>query len=381
MSDNDQGPWGGDGSKKGESKENGKHIPEKQSGQNNGGNQMPPELDEIVKKGQEQLRLLMGGKAGKSGNGGNQGGSPISMGKRPIFLGLIVLAVLWLFTSFYRVDTSEQSVELLFGKYLETGEEGLNFAPWPIVTKEIVAVTRENTEEIGVGRSGRASDQGLMLTRDENIVDIDYQVVWNINDAQKFLFNIAGPQETIRAVSESVMREIVARTNLTPILTTGKGKIEQELQALIQQTLDSYESGVRIVRVNLDKADPPGDVANAFKEVQAAEQTKDTLEKQADAYSNKVVAEARGEAAQLQQQAEGYRAQVINEAVGEASRFKAVYAEYAKAPEVTRKRLYIETMERVLSSVDKILIDQGANGQGVLPYLPVNELIKKKGSN
>ena len=381
MSNNDQGPWGGDGPKKGDGKENGKHIPEKQSGQNNGGNQMPPELDEIVKKGQEQLRLLMGGKAGKSGNGGNQGGSPISMGKRPIFLGLIVLAVLWLFTSFYRVDTSEQSVELLFGKYLETGEEGLNFAPWPIVTKEIVAVTRENTEEIGVGRSGRASDQGLMLTRDENIVDIDYQVVWNINDAQKFLFNIAGPQETIRAVSESVMREIVARTNLTPILTTGKGKIEQELQALIQQTLDSYESGVRIVRVNLDKADPPGDVANAFKEVQAAEQTKDTLEKQADAYSNKVVAEARGEAAQLQQQAEGYRAQVINEAVGEASRFKAVYAEYAKAPEVTRKRLYIETMERVLSSVDKILIDQGANGQGVLPYLPVNELIKKKGSN
>jgi len=381
MSNNDQGPWGGDGPKKGDGKENGKHIPEKQSGQNNGGNQMPPELDEIVKKGQEQLRLLMGGKAGKSGNGGNQGGSPISMGKRPIFLGLIVLAVLWLFTSFYRVDTSEQSVELLFGKYLETGEEGLNFAPWPIVTKEIVPVTRENTEEIGVGRSGRASDQGLMLTADENIVDIDYQVVWNINDAQKFLFNIAGPQETIRAVSESVMREIVARTNLTPILTTGKGKIEQELQALIQQTLDSYESGVRIVRVNLDKADPPGDVANAFKEVQAAEQTKDTLEKQADAYSNKVVAEARGEAAQLQQQAEGYRAQVINEAVGEASRFKAVYAEYAKAPEVTRKRLYIETMERVLSSVDKILIDQGANGQGVLPYLPVNELIKKKGSN
>ena len=381
MSDNDQGPWGGGGSKKGEGKENGNHIPEKQSGQNNGGSQMPPELDEIVRKGQEQLRVLMGGKSGKSGNGGNQGGSPMSMGKRPIFLGLIVLAVLWLFTSFYRVDTSEQSVELLFGKYLETGEEGLNFAPWPIVTKEIVPVTRENTEEIGVGRSGRASEQGLMLTRDENIVDIDYQVVWNINDAQKFLFNIAGPQETIRAVSESVMREIVARTNLTPILTTGKGKIEQELQMLIQQTLDSYKSGVRIVRVNLDKADPPGDVANAFKEVQAAEQTKDTLEKQADAYSNKVVAEARGEAAQLLEQAEGYRAQVINEAVGEASRFKAVYAEYAKAPEVTRKRLYLETMERVLTGVDKILIDQGANGQGVLPYLPVNELIKKKGSN
>ena len=256
---------------------------------------MPPELDEIVKKGQEQLRALMGGKGGKSSNGGNKSGPSGNMGRRPIFLALIALAVLWVFTSFYRVDTSEQSVELMFGQYLETGEEGLNFAPWPIVTKEIVAVTRETTEEIGVGRSGR-SDQGLMLTRDENIVDIDYQVVWNINDAQKFLFNIAGPQETIRAVSESVMREIVARTNLTPILTTGKGKIEQELQELIQQTLDSYESGVNIVRVNLDKADPPGDVAKAFKDVQAAEQTRDTLEKKADAYSNRVVAEARGEA-------------------------------------------------------------------------------------
>jgi membrane protease subunit HflK len=322
----------------------------------------------------------MGGKGGKSSNGGNKSGPSGNMGRRPIFLALIALAVLWVFTSFYRVDTSEQSVELLFGQYLETGEEGLNFAPWPIVTKEIVAVTRETTEEIGVGRSGR-SDQGLMLTRDENIVDIDYQVVWNINDAQKFLFNIAGPQETIRAVSESVMREIVARTNLTPILTTGKGKIEQELQELIQQTLDSYESGVNIVRVNLDKADPPGDVAKAFKDVQAAEQTRDTLEKQADAYSNRVVAEARGEAAQLLEQAEGYRAQVVNEAVGEASRFKAVYAEYAKAPEVTRKRLYIETLEKVYSGVDKILLDQGSNGQSVLPYLPVNELINKKGSN
>ena len=322
----------------------------------------------------------MGGKAGNSGSGGNRGGSPIKMGKRPIFFGLIALAVLWVFTSFYRVDTSEQSVELLFGQYLETGEEGLNFAPWPIVTKEIVPVTKEITEEIGVGRSGR-SDQGLMLTRDENIVDIDFQVVWNINDAQKFLFNIAEAQETIRAVSESVMREIVARTNLTPILTTGKGKIEQELEELIQKTLDSYESGVNIVRVNLDKADPPGDVAKAFKDVQAAEQTRDTLEKQADAYSNRVVAEARGEAAQLLEQAEGYRAQVVNEAVGEASRFKAVYEEYAKAPEVTRKRLYLETLEKVFSDVDKIMIDQGTNGQGVLPYLPINELTKKKGSN
>jgi membrane protease subunit HflK len=271
---------------------------------------------------------------------------------------------------------------LFFGKYYKTGSEGLNFAPWPVVTKNILPVTRENIEDIGVGRGVRA-DEGLMLTGDENIVDIDFQVVWNINDAQKFLFNLAGPQETIIAVSESVMREIVARTNLTPILTTGKGKIAAELQSLIQETLDGYNAGVTIVRVNFDKADPPREVADSFREVQAAEQTRDTLEKQADAYSNKVVAAARGKSAQLLEQAEGYRSQTVNEAEGEASRFIAVYEEYAKAPEVTRKRLYLETMERVLGRVDKVIIDESASGgQGVVPYLPLNELNKPKtGSN
>jgi membrane protease subunit HflK len=371
------GPWGQGGGNRG-SGNNG--------GGDNGGGRPPsgggqgPDLDELVRKGQEQLRVLMGGKGGgnnKNGQPSGGGGAGIGFGG----IGLIALAALglWTFSSFYRVDTSEQSVELLFGKYYSTGSEGLNFAPWPVVTKEILPVTRENTENIGVGRGGR-SDEGLMLTGDENIVDIDFQVVWNINNPEDFLFNLAEPQATIRAVSESVMREIVARTDLTPILTTGKGEIASQLQTLIQETLDSYDAGVNIVRVNFDKADPPKEVADAFRNVQAAEQTRDTLEKQADAYSNTKVAAARGQAAELLERAEGYRSQTVNQAEGEASRFIAVYNEYVKAPEVTRKRLYLETIEKVYSDVNKVIIDESSGGQGVVPYLPLNELTKSGGT-
>lgn len=371
MASDNGGPWGGGGGNKGSNGSGGDKRP---------GDQRPtdpqiPDIDQIVKKGQEQLRVLMGGRGGggANGSGGGGGGGP-QLTRGTIGLGLLAIIALWLFASFYRVDTSEQSVELLFGKYSQTGTEGLNFAPWPVVTKEILPVTLENKEDIGVGRGSR-SDEGLMLTGDENIVDIDFQVIWNINDAQKFLFNIAGPQETIRAVSESAMREIIARSNLAPILNRDRGVIAQELQDLIQLTLDGYESGINIVRVNFDKADPPREVIDAFRQVQAAEQTRDTLEKRADAYANQVVAEARGTAAQLLEQAEGYRAQVVNQAEGEASRFVAVYDEYVKAPDVTRKRLYLETMERVLGRVDKIIIDPSAEGgQGVVPYLPLNEL-------
>ncbi len=371
---NSGGPWGGGGNRGNQGgNDGGGRDPQ-------GGGNRPemPEIDEIVRKGQEQLRVLMGGK-GKSG-GGSSGDSGPGFGAGGIGLFVVAAFALWVFASFYRVDTSEQSVELFLGKYYKTGNEGLNFAPWPVVTKEILPVTRENIENIGVG-GGARNEEGLMLTGDENIVDVDFQVVWNINDAQKYLFNLADPKETIIAVSESVMREIVARTNLTPILTTGKGAIAADLQTLIQETLDNYQSGVTIIRVNFDKADPPREVADAFRDVQAAEQSRDTLEKQADAYSNKVVAAARGEAAQLIEQAEGYRSQTVNEAEGEASRFVAVYEEYAKAPEVTRKRLYLETMERVLSRVDKIIIDESVGGQGVVPYLPLNELNKSKGGS
>jgi membrane protease subunit HflK len=374
MSGNSGGPWGSGGNNNGDDDRKSQN-----GGRRPNGNELPPEIDQMLKKGQEQLRVIMGG--GK-GNGGGRGGLPEGGMPSGFVITIAVLAAVafWLFSSFYRVDTSEQSVELLFGEYYDTGSEGLNFAPWPIVTREIIPVTQENTEDIGVGRGG-SGGQGLMLTRDENIVDIDFQVVWNISNAEKFLFNLAKPRETIRAVSESAMREVVARTDLTPILTTGKGQITTELGMLIQETLDSYDSGVNIVRVNLNKADPPNEVQAAFREVQAAEQQRDTLEKQADAYANKVLAEARGKAAQLIAAAEGYSAQTVNQAEGEASRFSAVLAEYQKAPEVTRKRLYLETMEEVLGRVDKIILDDtNGGGQGVVPYLPLNEL-RKSGGN
>ena len=284
---------------------------------------------------------------------------------------------IWLFLSFYRVQADQRSVELFLGKYSGTGEPGLNFAPWPVVTKDVLSVTSERTVSIGVN-SGNRDEQGLMLTGDENVVDIDFQVVWNINDPAKYLFNLRDPEQSIRAVSESAMREIVARSQLAPILNRDRGIIAEELRTLVQSTLDSYDSGIQVLRVNFDRADPPEQVIDAFREVQAAEQQRDRLQSEADAYSNRVLAGARGEAAQVLEEAEGYRARVVNEAEGEASRFTAVLGEYAQAPDVTRKRLYLETMEQVLGDVDKIIIDGnaagGAGGQGVVPYLPLNEL-------
>jgi membrane protease subunit HflK len=313
-----------------------------------------------------------GGDGGRpNGSGGGDGDFAVTRGM--VGLGVLGAIALWLMASFYTVKPEEKSVELMLGRYLEEGGPGLNFAPWPIVTREILAVTSERNIEIGTSRAGL--DAGLMLTGDENIVDIDFQVVWNITDPQKYLFNLANPPQTIAAVSESAMREIISQSELAPILNRDRGAIADRLRDLIQKTLDSYDSGVNIVRVNFDKADPPEPVIAAFRAVQDAEQERDRLQNVADAYANRVVAEARGEAAQLLEQAEAYRSQVVNEAEGEASRFTAVLTEYEKAPEVTRKRLYLETMEEVLGGIDIILLDDTSqSGQGVVPYLPLNEL-------
>ncbi|WP_102108872.1 FtsH protease activity modulator HflK [Oceaniglobus roseus] len=374
MASNNGGPWGsGPRGGGGNNGDDGDRRPPRRPGE---GPQIP-EIDDLVRKGQERLKVLMGGRGGPRGpmNGGSggPGGPGISRGT----IGIAALAVvgLWVFSSFYTVKPEEQSVELFLGKYSSTGSPGLNFAPWPLVTAEVLPVTREQTEVIGAGNSGGRSDEGLMLTTDENIVDIDFEVVWNINDPAKFLFNLRDARQTIRAVSESAMREVIARSELAPILNRDRDLIADTVRQLIQDTLDSYDSGVNIVRLNLDKADPPREVIDAFREVQAAEQKRDTLQRQADAYANQALAGARGEAAQLLEEAEGYRAQVVNEAQGEASRFSSVLTEYEKAPEVTRKRLYLETMEDVLGRVDKIILDGEAGGaNGVVPYLPLNEL-------
>jgi membrane protease subunit HflK len=367
------GPWGGGGNR------GGGKGPWGGGGGGSGGPQ-GPDLDDLLRKGREQLKVVLGGKGGGRGGGGGGRGDGPSFGPYLKYIIPLVLIAAWLMQSFYSVKPEEKSVELMLGKYYRTTDAGLHLAPWPVVSHEILPVTRENTIDIGTAKQQgrvRTGEQGLMLTGDENIVDIDFQVVWNISRPDLYLFNLAEPTPTIQAVSESAMREVIARSKLKPILSRDRAAISQEVEELIQQTLDSYESGVNIVRVNFDGADPPPQVIDAFRDVQAAEQDRDTEEKRAEAYANQKLAGARGQVAQLLQEAEGYRAQVVNEAKGEAARFDSIYTEYVNAPEVTRKRLYLETIEGILGDVEKVIIDEssrGTGGQGVVPYLPLNEL-------
>ncbi len=397
MAGHSGGPWGGGGNSGGngggddrDGNRGGRRPPE--------GGQIP-EIEQLVKKGQDQLRVLMGGRGGDSSGGGRSGGggNGAGIGRGTVFLGLAAAVVAWGMASFYTVKPEEQSIELFLGEFSGIGTEGLNFAPWPVVTYEVFNVTTNRTEDIGVRRSGRDND-GLMLTTDENIVDIDFQVVWNIKDAKNFKFSLKYPNDSVRAISEAAMREVIAQSELAPILNRDRAAIEARVKELIQTTLDNRETGINIIRVNFNKVDPPSQrvtvtdtegrsssvsVIDAFRDVQAAEQERDRVERQADAYANRKLAEARGESAQLLEAAEGYRARVVNDAVGEASRFLAVLAEYREAPEVTRKRLYLETMEKVLGDVDKIILENNGdnNSQGVVPYLPLNELRRNSGAN
>jgi modulator of FtsH protease HflK len=375
MAGNNGGPWGGGGNSGGGGR-GGDEEPPRRPGRRPGEGPQIPEIDEIMSKGREQLRVLMGGRGGGQ-NGGLPGGG-FRLTRGTVGLGLLGLAALWAFMSFYTVRPEEQSVELFLGQESAVGNPGLNFAPWPFVTYDVIDVTSERTEQIG--STGPNDTDGLMLTTDANIVDIGFQVVWNVSDPALLNFNIAEPEETVRAVSESVMREIISATPLAPILNRDRGVIAETVRENIQLALDEYESGIRIIRVNLERADPPAEVIDSFRRVQAAEQERDQLERQADAYANRVLAESRGQAAQILEQAEAYRAQTINNALGEASRFSAVLAEYQNAEEVTRRRIYLETMEGVLSQVGKIVLDPsiagGEGGQGVVPFLPLDQLIR-----
>lgn len=406
MAGNTGGPWGGGGNKGGGG--NGGDRPDDKRGQNGSGRPpggdkpQIPEIDELVKKGQEQLRVLMGGggrdRGGRNGGAGGGGGGGPVITRGTVGLGLLAAAGLWVFSSFYTVRTEQQSIELFLGTFSEIGTEGLNFAPWPFVTAEVFDVTTNRTETLGTGTRQNSNDE-LMLTTDENIVDIDFQVVWNIKDAKDFKFSLRDPDASVRSIAESAMREVVAQSELAPILNRDRGIVEERVKELTQATLDNRSSGINILRVNVNKVDPPEEevqvtatngsttmvsVVDAFRDVQAAEQERDRVERQADAYANQRTAEARGESARLLEAAEGYRARVVNDAIGEASRFEAVLTEYQAAPEVTRKRLYLETIEKVFGDVDKIILENNpgaGGGQGVVPYLPLNELRRTGGSN
>ncbi len=387
MAGNNGGPWGGGGGR-GPGDNDGDQPNGGLNGGPNGGRKPPrrpgegpqiPEIDDLVNRGREQLRVLMGG--GRGSNGGGDGGDGFKLTRGTVGIAVLAAAGLWAFNSFYTVGPDEQSVELFLGSYSSTGNPGLNFALWPVTTYDVVNVTAERTARIGSSNNSR-TDDGLMLTTDANIVDIGFQVVWTVNDPAKLLFNIADPEQTVQSVSESTMREVIAASTLAPILNRDRGLIADTVQASIQATLDEYEAGITIVRVNLERADPPQSVIDAFRAVQAAEQTRDRLQREADTYANRELARARGEAAQVLEAAEGYRAELTNFALGQASRFTAVLAEYQNSEEVTRQRIYLDTMAGIFAEVDKIILDPAilgsgdGGGQGVIPFLPLNDLMQ-----
>ena len=343
------------------------------SGGGNGsgrGGPIPPNIDEVVKKIQDLIKKFM------PGNGSS---------RKPIILGLVILIAIWAFSGLYRVLPDEQGVVLRFGKFVSTTQPGLNYhIPYPVETVLTPKVTKVNRIDVGfrsASDSGRTSaiadvsEESLMLTGDENIVNIDFSVFWVIKDAGKFLFKIQSPVVTVKAAAETAMREVIARSKIQSILTEGRSKIEVETQEIIQSLLDEYESGIEITQVQTQKADPPDEVIDAFRDVQAARAEMERSKNEAQAYQNDVIPRARGEAAKILQEAEAYKKQVVALAEGEASRFLAIYNEYKLAKRVTQERMYLETMEKVLADIDKVIIDKKAGG--VVPYLPLPALTKK----
>jgi membrane protease subunit HflK len=354
------GPWGSGGGGKGPWG----------SGQQPSG-PTPPDLEEFLRRSQDKLRTVL--------PGGSLGGKG---------LGLIVLAAvaIWGFSGFFRVEPDELGVVLRFGKAVREVQPGLNYhLPYPIETALTPKALRVNKIDIGMRvvedlRRGTTirdvPEESLMLTGDENIVDVDFSVLWKIkpNGVGDYLFNIQQPEGTVKAVAESAMREVIGRSNLQPILTGARQNIETAVHELIQKVLDNYGAGVQITQVQLQKVDPPSQVIDAFRDVQAARADLERSQNEAQSYANKVVPEARGRAAQVTQNAEAYREQTVAEAKGATSRFLQVYDEYKKAPDVTRQRMYLETMERLFGGTDKIIMDQGA---GAVPYLPLDQLTRR----
>ena len=348
------------------------------SGSGGGGNR-PPDLEDLIRKGQDRIRSIFPGSGGPGSGRGAIGGRGAAV------LALLALAF-WAATGIYTVRPDEVGVNQLFGRFWGLSREGLSYNfPFPIGSYTKPNVTALRTIEIGtrgvetVRRGPQrigTGDESLMLTGDENIVDIDFTLQWQVDSAKvtDFVFNLQNPDGTVRVVAESAMREVVGRRNIQNILTTDRAAIEAEVLRLAQSTLNSYGAGVTVIRVNLQKVDPPSQVIDAFRDVQAARQDQDRLRNEAETYASRVVPEARGEATRVVQGAEAYRERSVAEATGQAARFSQVYEEYRKAPEVIRERIFLETMERVLGGADKIILDGNGSGGGVVPYLPLGEL-------
>ncbi len=345
------------------------------SGPQQGGGAQPPDLEDLLRRSQDKLKTVL--------PGGSFGG------KVGIAIALVVALFLWGISGFFVVQPGELGVVQRFGKYVRDAPAGWGYT-WPYPVGAVTKVNIERINRIDVGmrivddaRRGTSTrdvpEESLMLTGDENIVDVDFSVFWKIKPdrgAGQFLFNIQYPEGTVKAVAESAMREVIGRSNISQILTTNRQTIENAVHELMQKTLDDYGSGIMITQVQLQKVDPPAQVIDAFRDVQAERADLERAQNEAQTYANRVVPEARGRAAQILQNAEAYREQTVAEATGQTARFSQVLEEYAKAPQVTRQRLYLETMERLLSGTDKLILDAGntgAGGQAVIPYLSLDQ--------
>jgi membrane protease subunit HflK len=380
------GPWGAWGNSSGDNKNkddqnkdtsNGKK-PDSDNDSNNKKPKKPAgDFNDFLKKAEDFFRKIFG----------NNGGSDKNKNFPKSLIGLVILGfiLLWTMFGFYKVDPDENAVTLYFGKFYSVTTPGLNYhLPFPFGKVIKKSVTTVNTEEFGFTSTSNKSDkrnfdaESLMLTGDENIVDIEFQVQWQISDIKDFTFNIANPNQAIRKSAESAMREIIARTPIADALSDGKKKIELEAKTLLQQILDSYGAGIRITLVQLRRVDPPSQVIDAFRDVQTAKADKEKEINQAQSYANDIVPRARGTASQMKEQSEAFLQEAVSNAEGEAGRFLTVYNQYSKSKQVTKKRIYLETMEKIYRDMDKIIIDKNASKSTVMPYLPLNDLPSSK---
>jgi membrane protease subunit HflK len=350
-----------------------------QQGGGGGGNEPPqgPDFDEMLRRGAQALKRYF--PSGDNDNDGSKG-----------FMLLAAIGLLlWMSSGIYFVKADEQGVVRRFGEYHRTTGAGVNYHwPYPIESVQTPRVTAINRIELGyrsgsnVFRGNKIGDvpvgeESLMLTGDENIIDIDFEVQWKIASAENFLFNVRHPEDTVKAVAESAMREVIGQNKIVTVLAEGKLQVEQDTRKLIQETLDRYKAGIEVVAVNLLKADPPAQVLEAFRDVQTARADLETSRNEADAYRNDVLPKARGMAQQMLQEAQGYKQEVIAKAQGEAARFISVYDQFKEARDVTKKRLYLEAMEDIMQGMNKVIVE-GKGAQGVLPYLPLPTLKTKK---
>ena len=362
-------------------------------GQGNGQNG-PPDLDQVIRDLQKKLSGIFGKSSSRGGGGGGSGGGKgkgLSLGRTGGSLLAIVVVGLWIASGFYVVDQSEQGVELRFGKFQEVKPAGLRWhMPYPIELVEIVNVQQVRTVEVGYRtREGGTTRDGatqlvlvpreaLMLTADENIIDIQFAVQYNIRDPRDLLFKVSEPaDQVVRQATESAVREIVGRSSMDFVITGGRAEIAFETRELLQTILDRYQTGITVRAVEMQNAQPPAEVKDAFDDAVRAREDEERLKNEAEAYANDIIPKARGAAARIVQESEGYKESVIATSQGEASRFLQVLEEYNLAPGVTRDRLYLEAMEEVLSRSTKLVIDQGSNSNNVM-YLPLDQLIRRQ---